>query len=367
MKKVLIIFGTRPEAIKMYPIIKELNKRADKFQTVICVTAQHREMLDGVLKIFKITPHYDLDIMVKKQTLWDLTATIILKIKEVCDQEKPDIILVHGDTTTAMASALSAFYHKIPIGHVEAGLRTFNKYNPFPEEINRTIISNVAEFHFAPTKNSAENLKNSMINKNVYVTGNTVIDALLDVASNHDVDLKKYGLKDGLRTILVTMHRRENHGKPMEDICGAIEDLTKNNPDVQFVIPVHLNPAVRELVLKLIGDIDRINLVEPLEYDEFVNVMKKSYLILTDSGGIQEEAPSLKKPTLVLRLETERPEAIESGAVRLIGTNKENIILQVQKLLDDKSEYQNMISGSNPYGDGKSASRIIDIIEQNLI
>jgi UDP-N-acetylglucosamine 2-epimerase (non-hydrolysing) len=367
MKKILIIFGTRPEAIKMYPIIKELKERTNKFKTVICITAQHREMLDGVLRIFNLKPDYDLDIMTKGQNLWDLTSIIILKIKEVCDQEKPDIVLIHGDTTTAMAAALSAFYCKIPIGHVEAGLRSFNKYNPFPEETNRTIIGNIADFHFAPTKNAAKNLKKLLVNKNIYVTGNTVIDALLDVAANCKIDLKKYGLKDNLKTILVTMHRRENHGKPMENICQAIKNLVQSNADIQFIIPVHLNPNVREIIFKIIGNIERINLIEPLEYDKFVGIMKNSFLILTDSGGIQEEAPSLQKPTLVLRSDTERPEALESGATRLIGTKHKNIILQVQKLLDNAQEYNSMISFLNPYGDGKAAKKIINIIEREFV
>lgn len=364
--KIMVIFGTRPEAIKMAPVIKELKKNNDLFKTIVCVTAQHRQMLDSVLKIFDITPDYDLDLMTDKQTLWNLTSEVLLRMKEVYEAEKPDLVLVHGDTTTAMAAAMSAFYAKIKIGHVEAGLRTFNRYNPFPEEFNRIVIDDIADFHFAPTKQAAKNLRNVLAKKNtIYVTGNTVIDALIETARNSNFDFKHYGMDPKLKTILVTMHRRENHGQHIRSICSAIKDMVDKNKDVQFLIPVHPNPHVKEVVFDVLNCIDRVHLIKPLDYNDFVGAMKASYIILTDSGGIQEEAPSLKKPTLVLREDTERPEAIISGAVKLVGVDPNKIKLEVQKLLEDKCYYSSMTENiKNPYGDGKAAKKIINIIKK---
>ena len=364
--RVLTVFGTRPEAIKMAPLVLELNNNPDIFESIVCVTAQHREMLDQVLELFKIKPDFDLNIMKPNQNLWNLTADMLLQMKEVYEKAKPHVVLVHGDTTTTLAASLSAFYAKIPIGHVEAGLRTFNKYYPFPEEINRVVADAVSSFYFPPTQRSADVLLNSGADKDkVYLTGNTVIDALLYTVNNHKVDLSELNLDKNLKTILLTSHRRENFGKPLEDICRAIRILVEKNPDIQVVYPVHLNPNVRNTVFSMLDNIDRIKLIEPLDYAPFANLIKESHIILTDSGGIQEEAPSLGKPVLVLRDETERPEAIEYGTVKLVGSNTDKIVNTVQELLDSKEVYDKMASAINPYGDGLASKRIIDALKEN--
>ncbi|OGI20940.1 MAG: UDP-N-acetylglucosamine 2-epimerase [Candidatus Melainabacteria bacterium RIFOXYA12_FULL_32_12] len=364
--RVLTVFGTRPEAIKMAPVVMELNNNPDIFESIVCVTAQHREMLDQVLELFKIKPDFDLNIMKPNQNLWNLTADVLLQMKEVYEKSKPHVVLVHGDTTTTLAASLSAFYAKIPIGHVEAGLRTFNKYYPFPEEINRVVADAVSSFYFAPTSRSADVLVNSGVDKDkTYMTGNTVIDALLYTVNNHQVDLSGLNLNKSLKTILLTSHRRENFGKPLENICKAVQILVKNNPDIQVVYPVHLNPNVRNTVFSMLDNIDRVRLIEPLDYAPFANLIKESHIILTDSGGIQEEAPSLGKPVLVLRDETERPEAIEYGTVKLVGSDTDKIVNTVQGLLDSQEQYNKMSSAVNPYGDGLASKRIIDALKEN--
>ena len=361
--KVMSVFGTRPEAIKMAPVVQALENNV-KIQSIVCTTAQHRQMLDQVLELFKITPNYDLNIMKNNQDLWTLTSDILLNMKNIFEKAKPDIILVHGDTTTASATALSAFYAKIPIGHVEAGLRTFNKFYPFPEEINRVIVDAVSSLYFAPTKNSVQNLVKSGIKneENIILTGNTVIDALLYTVNNHETNLDQLNLNPNLKTILITSHRRENLGKPLEEICKAIIELVKQNKNIQIIYPVHLNPNVRQTVFSILKNKERIILTDPLEYAPFATLMKKADIILTDSGGIQEEAPSLGKPVLVLRDETERPEALEYGTVKLVGTNKEKIIDTINHLLNSKEEYNKMATAINPYGDGLASQRIVDAI-----
>ncbi len=378
--KTAVIFGTRPEAIKMAPLVLELKNRPE-FEPVTIVTAQHRQMLDQVLELFDITPDYDLNLMKPNQNLWSLTSDILLQTKEIFEKINPDIVLVHGDTTTAFASALSAFYARVPIGHVEAGLRTFNKDYPFPEEINRVLADAVSDLHFAPTEGSVQNLLNSGIKEGVssgaldnayepgrriYKTGNTVIDALLYTVKK-GVDLSEFGLSDNLKTILLTSHRRENFGKPLENICDAILELVQKNKDIEIVYPVHLNPNVRNTVFNKLSGVERVKLIEPLEYAPFCALMKKAHIILTDSGGVQEEAPSLGVPVLVLRDETERPEAVECGCVKLVGTNKEKITGTVQKLLDDVNFYNSMKMAVNPYGDGLASKRIVDIILSRYI
>ena len=360
--KIALIFGTRPEAIKMCPLVRKL-KHNSKFEVITVVTAQHREMLDSVLDLFEIKPDYDLNLMKPNQNLWDLSSKVILEIKKVLDIENPDLVLVHGDTTTAGMSALSAFYSRVKIGHVEAGLRTFDKDYPFPEEINRVIVDNVSDLMFCPTEKSVNNLKNAGISKGVYKTGNTVIDALLYVVENKSANLDFIGLNPNLKTILLTSHRRENFGKPLENICSAIKELVMQHKDIQVVYPMHLNPNVRNTVIPILGDIERVKLIEPLDYVPFCTLMKKSHIILTDSGGVQEEAPALGVPVLVLRDETERPEAIESGSVRLAGTNKNKITEEVNRLLLDKIHYSNMAHAVNPYGDGKACIYIEKIIQ----
>lgn len=374
--KVAVIFGTRPEAIKMCPLVLELKKH-NSFEPVTIVTAQHRQMLDQVLDLFEITPDYDLNLMKPNQNLWNLTSDILDGTKKIFEEVKPDIVLVHGDTTTAFASALSAFYARIPIGHVEAGLRTFNKDYPFPEEINRVLADAVSDLHFAPTEGSVQNLLNSGIKEGVsngapdstyengrriYKTGNTVIDALLYTVKK-DIDLSHLELRKDLKTILLTSHRRENFGKPLENICDAVIELIQNNKDIEIVYPVHLNPNVRNTVFSKLQGIERVKLIDPLDYAPFCALMKKAHIILTDSGGVQEEAPSLGVPVLVLRDETERPEAVDCGCVKLVGTNKEKITSTVQKLLDDADFYNSMKMAVNPYGDGLASRRIADIIK----
>ena len=355
--KIALVFGTRPEAIKMCPLVKKL-KENENFDVITIVTAQHRQMLDSVLELFDIVPDYDLNLMKENQNLWNLSSDILLETKKVFDEVKPDLVLVHGDTTTAGLSALSAFYGRIKIGHVEAGLRTFDKNYPFPEEINRVLVDSVCDLMFCPTDKSCENLYNSGIKKGVFKTGNTVIDALLYVVENKKADLDFIGLDENLKTILLTSHRRENFGKPLENICYAIKELIEKNKDIQVVYPLHLNPNVRSTVKPILENVERVKLIEPLDYVPFCNLMKKSHIILTDSGGVQEEAPTLGVPVLVLRDETERPEALEFGGVKLVGANKEKIVNTVQELLDNSEAYEKMSKAINPYGDGKACEYI---------
>lgn len=361
--KVALVFGTRPEAIKMAPLVKEIQSR-EELEAITVVTAQHRQMLDQVLELFEITPDYDLNLMKPNQNLWGLTSDVLLQTKEIFEKIKPDIVLVHGDTTTAAAAALSAYYARIPIGHVEAGLRTFNKDYPFPEEINRVLADAVCDMHFCPTQGAIDNIKNSGIKtpNSIYKTGNTVIDALLYTVENKEADLDFIGLDDNLKTILLTSHRRENFGKPLEEICDAVLELVSKNKDIQFVYPVHLNPNVQNTVRKKLGGVEKVKLIDPLDYAPFATLMKKSHIILTDSGGVQEEAPSLGVPVLVLRDETERPEALEFGCVKLVGAHRDKIISTVQKLLVDKEFYNSMKQAANPYGDGLASKRIADAI-----
>jgi UDP-N-acetylglucosamine 2-epimerase (non-hydrolysing) len=371
MKKILLVFGTRPEAIKMAPLVKEFQKDTVNFETKVCVTAQHREMLDQVLDLFQITPNYDLDIMKPGQNLYDVTSSILLKIKSIFEEYKPDVVLVHGDTTTTFATSLAAYYQKIKVGHVEAGLRTGNLYSPWPEEGNRRLTSILTDYHFSPTKASKENLLNEGVDESkIIVTGNTVIDALQLIVKKLDADkglrfkVESSIIQSGFREvdskfILVTGHRRENFGQGFLNICAALKILAKNNPNVNILYPVHLNPNVKNPVNELLSNIDNIKLVEPFQYEEFVYLMSKSYLILTDSGGIQEEAPSLGKPVLVMRDTTERPEAISSGVVRLVGSDLNNIVKEVQLLLDNLDEYQKMSRLDNPYGDGRASVNIV--------
>ena len=360
--KIALVFGTRPEAIKMCPLVKKL-KENDNFEVVTIVTAQHRQMLDSVLELFDVIPEYDLDLMKPNQNLWNLSSDILLKTKKVFDEVQPDLVLVHGDTTTAGISALSAFYSRIKIGHVEAGLRTFDKDYPFPEEINRVIVDSVSDLMFCPTDKAVKNIENSGIKKGIHKTGNTVIDALLHVVENKKANLDFIDLNPNLKTILLTSHRRENFGKPLENICFAIKELVEKNKDIQVVYPLHLNPNVRNTVKPILDGIERIKLIEPLDYVPFCNLMKKSHIILTDSGGVQEEAPTLGVPVLVLRDETERPEAIQYGGVKLVGTDVEKITTTVQELLDNKDEYNRMSKAVNPYGDGKAC----DYIEKAIL
>lgn len=371
MKKNLIIFGTRPEAIKMAPLVKAFQKNS-QFQTKVCVTAQHREMLDQVLDFFEITPDYDLDLMKPNQTLYSLTADIITGLKPVLEDFMPDYIYVHGDTTTSTAAALAAFYGGVKVCHVEAGLRTHNKWAPFPEEMNRQLTGRIADYHFAPTQKSKENLlKENIQPEQILITGNTVIDALLESSErvNTIQDSQIESLKTLVDTtkklVLVTGHRRENHGQGFINICEALKELVTRHPDIQIIYPVHLNPNVKKPVYDILSDVANIHLIAPLAYPAFVWLMTQAYLIITDSGGVQEEAPSLGKPVLVMRDTTERPEAVEAGTVILVGTDKEEIIKQANVLLTDANRYRAMSSLHNPYGDGKSAQRIVDFI-QNL-
>lgn len=359
--KVLSVFGTRPETIKMAPLVKELEKR-EEIESIICVTAQHREMLDQVLEAFSIVPDYDLDIMKKGQTLNDITTRVTEGMGELLEKIKPDIVLVHGDTTTAFASALAAFYGHFDIGHVEAGLRTGNKYSPFPEEINRQFIGLVADMNFAPTEKAKNNLLSEGKDpSSIFVTGNTAIDALkLTVREDYSDEVTEFA--GDSRLIVLTAHRRENLGEPMHRMFRAIRRITEKHPDVKVVYPVHLNPAVREAAKEEFGGCDRIRLIEPLEVVEFHNVLAKSYLILTDSGGIQEEAPSLGKPVIVLRDTTERPEGVEAGTLKLAGTDEEVIFDMIDTLLSDKADYDRMAHATNPYGDGEASRRIADAI-----
>ncbi|MBU1568084.1 MAG: UDP-N-acetylglucosamine 2-epimerase (non-hydrolyzing) [Proteobacteria bacterium] len=370
MMKVLSVFGTRPEAIKMAPVIKELLRFPAAIESVVCVTAQHRQMLDQVLDLFAITPAYDLDIMQPGQDLFDITGNVLRGLKAVLEKEKPDIVLVHGDTTTTMVASLAAYYCRIRVGHVEAGLRTFKKFAPFPEEINRKITSTLADIHFAPTETARANLLAEGVAENtVFVTGNTVIDALLGIIEKLQMDdalRRKYDeqfffLDAGKKLVLVTGHRRENFGEGFENICRALTEIAGKHPDVEILYPVHLNPQVQEPVKRNLGAgrIDNIHLIEPVDYLPFVYLMSRSYLIITDSGGVQEEAPSLGKPVLVMRNTTERPEALSAGTVKLVGTDQHKIIKEADILLTDRIEYQKMSGAHNPYGDGRAAARIV--------
>ncbi|EFI07046.1 UDP-N-acetylglucosamine 2-epimerase [Bacteroides sp. 3_1_19] len=382
MRKVLLVFGTRPEAIKMAPLVMELQKQKERIETVVCVTGQHREMLDQVLEIFDIKPDYDLNIMKRGQDLYDVTARVLTGMREVLKEIKPDIVLVHGDTTTSTAAALAAFYQQIPVGHVEAGLRTHNIYSPWPEEMNRLLTGRLATYHFSPTPLSRNNLiKESINDRNIIVTGNTVIDALYwvvdKIKNNKELDnelesvLSKAGydvnrLDNGKKLVLITGHRRENFGDGFINMCTAIKDLTIKHPNVDFVYPMHLNPNVRKPIHEVFGEdlsgLKNMFFIEPLEYLSFVYLMEKSSIVLTDSGGIQEEAPGLGKPVLVMRDTTERPEALNAGTVKLVGTDYNKIVNEVSSLIDDKAAYEKMSKAVNPYGDGLACGRIVNAL-----
>ena len=364
--KVMSIFGTRPEAIKMAPVVMELARHSEEIETKTLVTAQHREMLDQVLRLFHITPDYDLNIMAAGQTLFDITTRAMQGINEVFQKDRPDLVLVHGDTTTTFAGALAAFYHQIPVGHVEAGLRTHNIYSPFPEEMNRKLTGVIADLHFAPTMTAKANLLREGVSESrIFVTGNTVIDALQQTVREDfrfdDALLDGLGC-GGRRVVLVTTHRRENLGEPMRHVYKALKELVEEFSDIEAVFPMHKNPKVREVAREELGGLDRVHLIDPLDYEPFANLMARSHLILTDSGGVQEEAPALGKPVLVLRNTTERPEAVEAGTVRLVGTDKEHVYREAKELLTDDAAYQRMSGACNPYGDGEAARRIIQAI-----
>lgn len=382
MKKVMLVFGTRPEAIKMAPLVKEFQKQPKRVETVVCVTGQHREMLDQVLKIFDIKPDYDLNIMKQGQDLYDVTARVLTGMRDVLKEVKPDVVLVHGDTTTSTAAALAAFYQQIPVGHVEAGLRTHNIYSPWPEEMNRLLTGRLATYHFSPTPLSRKNLiKESVDDRNIIITGNTVIDALYwvvdKIKNNKELDnelediLSKAGydvnrLNNGKKLVLITGHRRENFGDGFINMCTAIKDLTVKYPDLDFVYPMHLNPNVRKPIHEVFGEnlsgLKNMFFIEPLEYLSFVYLMEKSSIVLTDSGGIQEEAPGLGKPVLVMRDTTERPEALDAGTVKLVGTDYNKIVNEVSSLIDDKAAYEKMSKAVNPYGDGLACGRIVNAL-----
>lgn len=364
--KVMTVFGTRPEAIKMCPLVLEMQKYSDSIEPIVAVTAQHREMLDQVLALFKIKPDYDLNIMTAGQTLYDVTTRALMGLKEVMEQAKPDIVLVHGDTTTTFAGALAAFYAQIPVGHVEAGLRTGDKYSPYPEEMNRKLTGSIADMHFAPTATSKKNLlKENVAAENIYVTGNTVIDALkVTVKDDYAFADEEFNnvFRSGHKLILMTTHRRENLGEPMRHVYKALKTVLETHPDAEAIFPVHKNPKVREIVQEELGGLKRVHLIEPMDYEPFANLMAKVDIVLTDSGGIQEEAPSLGKPVLVLRDTTERPEAVAAGTVKLVGTAYEDILHETNMLLDDEAYYRQMAEAANPYGDGKACERIIKVI-----
>ena len=383
MKKIMLVFGTRPEAIKMAPLVKAFQTEKDNFETLVCVTGQHREMLDQVLSIFEIKPDYDLNIMKQGQDLYDVTARVLTGMRDVLKEVHPDVVLVHGDTTTSTASALAAFYQQIPVGHVEAGLRTHNIYSPWPEEMNRLITGRIASYHFSPTQLSRQNLLDEGVREEtVIVTGNTVIDALYmvinKIKNDKKLDTELEGvllnagydvnrLKDGKKLVLITGHRRENFGNGFISICTAIKDLQAKYPEADFVYPMHLNPNVRKPIHEVFGEdlssLGNMFFIEPLEYLSFVYLMEKSNLVLTDSGGIQEEAPGLGKPVLVMRDTTERPEALEAGTVKLVGTNYNRIVAEVSNLLDDEAYYENMSKAVNPYGDGLACGRIVNTLK----
>lgn len=365
MKKVMLVFGTRPEAIKMCPLVNELKTR-QQLKTIVCVTGQHRQMLDQVLNTFNVFPDYDLSIMKDKQTLFDVTTNILNKIKEVLEIERPDVVLVHGDTSTTFVTSLACFYLQIPVGHVEAGLRTHNIYSPFPEEFNRQAVSIISKYNFAPTETAKQNLLNESRNPDkIYVTGNTAIDALKTTVKD-DYTHPMLDWASGSRLIMITAHRRENLGEPMKHMFNAIKRIVNEHKDIKAIYPIHLNPVVRETANSILAGNDRIKIIDPLEVVDFHNFLNASYLILTDSGGIQEEAPSLGKPVLVMRDTTERPEGIAAGTLKLVGTNEETIYEAFKQLLNDKDEYNRMSKASNPYGDGLASKRIADILEKTL-
>ena len=376
MKKVLIVFGTRPEAIKMAPLVKAFESYRDSFDTKVCVTAQHREMLDQVLEMFEIVPNYDLNIMKAGQDLYDVTSNVLLGMRGVLEDFTPDVVLVHGDTTTTSITSLASFYQKIAVGHVEAGLRTGNIYSPWPEEANRQVVGVLADYHFAPTITSQDNLlKENKNPKNIIVTGNTVIDALfLALEKIEKNPLLKSKIKstfsnlkfdiESSKIVLVTGHRRENFGEGFINICKALKKLALDNPSIDIVYPVHLNPNVQKPVKKLLSDISNVHLIEPLQYESFIYLMNKSYFIITDSGGVQEEAPALGKPVLVMRDTTERPEAVDAGTVKLVGTDANRIVKEAQKLLDDENIYKEMSFAHNPYGDGTACEKIIEFLRE---
>ena len=365
MKKVMLVFGTRPEAIKMCPVVNEL-KRRSSLDVKVCVTGQHREMLKQVLDVFNVVPDFDLDIMKKGQTLFDITTLILERIKIVLENEKPDIVLVHGDTTTTFSTALACFYLQIPVGHVEAGLRTYNLYSPYPEEFNRQAVSIVSKFNFAPTELAKNNLLNEHKDPcSIYVTGNTAIDALKTTVKS-SYKHRELDWAQGSRLILLTAHRRENLGEPMHRMFRAIKRIVDETEDVKVIYPIHMNPIVRDAAAEIFGNDDRFHIIDPLDVVDFHNFMQRSYLILTDSGGIQEEAPSLGKPVLVMRDTTERPEGVAAGTLKLVGTQEENIYYEFKRLLEDFGEYERMSKAANPYGDGKASIRIADIICEDL-
>jgi len=362
--KVMVVFGTRPEAIKMAPLVLELKNR-EQVECIVCTTGQHRQMLDPIIEIFGLDVDFDLNIMEPDQTLSMITSKTITGMEPVLEKTKPDMVLVHGDTSTAFAAALAAFYRKIPVGHVEAGLRTGNRYSPYPEEMNRRLISEIAEMHFSPTKSNAENLKRESVTGDIFITGNTVIDALHTTVSKSfrfysdcllDIDF------DRERVLLVTAHRRENYGRPLENIMNALRDLAYAYPDIRIVYPVHMSPVVRDTAERILGNVPRVSLIEPLNVDEMHNLMDRCHLVLTDSGGLQEEAPALGKPVLVVRRETERPEAVEAGTVKVCGVERETIFRMASELLDSEEAYSQMANAVNPYGDGKACRRIADAI-----
>lgn len=365
MKKIMLVFGTRPEAIKMCPLVNELKKR-NKFKSIVCVTGQHKQMLNQVLEAFGVKPDYNLSIMKDNQSLFDITSNILNSIKEVIEKEKPDIVLVHGDTSSTFCAALASFYLQIPVGHIEAGLRTYNIYSPFPEEFNRQAVGIISKFNFAPTELAKENLIKEGKDKNsIYVTGNTAIDALrTTVRSDYKNEILEWA--NGSRLIMITAHRRENLGEPMKNMFRAIKRVIDEHKDVKAIYPIHMNPIVRNTAEEIFGKEERIKIIEPLEVIDFHNFLNKSYLILTDSGGIQEEAPSLGKPVLVMRDTTERPEGIKAGTLKLVGTNENDIYNSFSLLLDNENEYKKMSTASNPYGDGFASKKIVDILEREL-
>ena len=364
MKKVMVVFGTRPEAIKMCPLVNELKSRKN-IETVVCVTGQHRQMLDQVLTAFKVKPDYDLSIMKEKQTLFDITTNILNRIKDVLEEVKPDVVLVHGDTSTTFVTALACFYLQIPVGHVEAGLRTYNIYSPYPEEFNRQAVGIVSQYNFAPTELSKNNLlSEGKKEETIYITGNTAIDALKTTV-REDYSHPELEWAEGSRLIMITAHRRENLGEPMKNMFRAIRRVMDEHPDVKAIYPIHMNPVVRATANEILGGDDRIHIIEPLEVLDFHNFLSRSYLILTDSGGIQEEAPSLGKPVLVMRDTTERPEGIKAGTLKLVGTDEEVIYNNFKMLLENEEEYLKMSNASNPYGDGFACRRIADILEKD--
>ncbi len=362
--KVMSVFGTRPEAIKMCPLIKELEQH-EGIESIVCLTGQHREMLQQVIDIFGTKVQYNLDVMQPRQTLTTITTSVLERLEPVLEAEQPDIVLVHGDTSTSFVAALAAFYRQIPVGHVEAGLRTFDKYSPFPEEMNRSLTGRIAELHFAPTENNKKNLENENIREGIYVTGNTVIDAFRTTVKA-DYEYKNEDVKaidfTGKRCVLMTAHRRENLGQPLENICRAVKRIVEEFPDLEVVYPVHMNPAVRDTANAILGDVARVHLVHPLDVEDMHNLMSRSFLVMTDSGGLQEEAPSCGVPVLVLRTETERPEAVEAGTVKVVGVEEEAVYQNAKLLLTDNGEYEKMAKAVNPYGDGCASVRIVKAI-----